>query len=115
MTPDASTSENRAIDIPIILRGKIIEPGDDAIEFGGRAGARFRSPDPRKHAADLLLKDASALRDLHDTPIDEIIDFLAELGPRLTLENPLMHTAFRLALAARAIADPPPRPLPHPL
>jgi Acyl-CoA reductase (LuxC) len=110
MTTKPSAGE-KTIDIPIILRGRIIAPGADAIEFGGRAGARFRAPDPRKHAAELALRDPSALRDLHDTPIDEIIDFLAELGPRLTLDNPLMQTAFRLALEAGDMTEPVLRPI----
>src|SRR5262245_27371619 len=108
---DTVAPQQKVLDIPIIIRGRIIEPGDDAIEFGGRAGARFRSPDPKNYAADLVLKDPSALRDLHDTPIDDIIDFLAELGPRLTLENPLMHTAFRLALEAGDMTEPVLRPI----
>lgn len=105
-TTAPETAPDTVIDIPIIIRGRVIEPGDDAIEFGGRAGARFRSPDPRKYAAELVLSDPSELQDLHDTPIDEVIDFLAELGPRLALdENPLMQTAFRLALEAGEMTE----------
>jgi hypothetical protein len=103
--------ETAVLEIPIIIRGQIIEPGDDAIEFGGRVGARFRSPDPKRYAARLGLRDAGALRDLHDTPIDEIIDFLAELGKRLTLDNPLMQTAFRLAQEAGDMTEPVLRPI----
>ena len=33
-------SNEKLYNIPIIARGRIIEPGDDAIEFGGRTGAR---------------------------------------------------------------------------
>ena len=61
----STIADTTVLDIPIIIRGRIIEPGDDAIEFGGRVGARFRSPDPRKYAAELVLKNASDLRDLH--------------------------------------------------
>lgn len=101
MTLATSAADITVLDIPLILRGKIIEPGDDAIEFGGRVGARFRTPDPKAYAADLVLRNASDLDDLYNTPVDEIIDFLAELGPRLTLDrNPLMQTAFQLALEA---------------
>jgi hypothetical protein len=99
------------LDIPIIIRGRIIEPAEDAIEFGGRVGARFRSPDPRKYADQLVLRDVSALSDLHDTPIDDIIDFLAELGTRLTLDNPLMQTAFQLAVEAGDMTEPVLRPI----
>lgn len=97
----ATASEAQVLDIPIIIRGRIIEPGDDAIEFGGRSGARFRQADPHKYADQLVLANPAALSDLHDTPIDEIIDFLAELGPRLHIDkNPLMQTAYELALQA---------------
>ena len=106
-----TASDTAVIDIPIINRGRIIEPAGDAIEFGGRVGARFRTPDPKLYANDLVLANASQLRDLHDTPIDEIIDFLAELGSRLTLDNPLMQTAFQLALDAGDMTEPVLRPV----
>src|SRR5688500_15545142 len=101
MTLTADPVETSVIDIPIIIRGRIIEPGPDAIEFGGRVGARFRSPDPKKYAAELVLRDPSDLADIHDTPIDDILDFLAELGSRLDINrNPLMQQAFELCLGA---------------
>ncbi len=94
-------------DIPFLIRGRVVEPGDDGVEFGGRVGARFRTPDARTYADQLVLADAGALRDLADTPIDEIIDFLAELGPRLALErNPLMQAAFDMALEAGELTEP---------
>jgi hypothetical protein len=94
-----TTPGTACVDIPLLIRGRVIEPGEDGIEFGGRAGARFRTPDARLHASELALHDAGALADLRDTPIDDIIDFLCRLGPRLALEeNPLMDAAFRLAL-----------------
>lgn len=96
-----TASEAHVLDIPLIIRGRIIEPDHDAVEFGGRSGARFRQPDPHKYADQLVLANPDKLRDLHDTPIDDIIDFLAELGPRLHIDkNPLMQTAFELALQA---------------
>ncbi|MGC9542082.1 acyl-CoA reductase [Streptomyces sp. UG1] len=112
MTLTTPPTRNATLDIPLIIRGRVIEPGPDAVEFGGRAGARFRAPDPCRHAADLVLADADALRDLHDTPIDEIIDFLAALGPRLALDNnPLMRQAFELCLAAGELTEPVLRPV----
>lgn len=99
-------------DIPFLIRGRVIEPGPDAVEFGGREGARFRTPDAHLHASALVLADPSELRDLHDTPIDEVIDFLAELGPRLVRErNPLMDAAFRLSLEAGELTEPVLRPV----
>jgi hypothetical protein len=94
-------------DVPIISRGRIIAPGEDAVEFGGRTGARFRAPNPLKHIRDLVLGDATRLRDLHDTPVREIVAFLAELGQRLALDrNPYMQEAFELGLKAGGLTEP---------
>nr|MBF6619859.1 long-chain-fatty-acyl-CoA reductase [Patulibacter sp.] len=103
----ATTSRGTStIDIPMLIRGRVIEPDDDAVEFGGRVGARFRTPDAGRYASQLVLADASDLRDLAATPIDEIIDFLAELGRRLDhAKNPLMRTAFELALEAGELTE----------
>jgi hypothetical protein len=97
---------SRIFDIPIISRGRIIEPGADAVEYHGRAGASFRTPDPHKHIADLVLGDTARLRDLQETPTREIIDFLAELGARLGLDNPYMAEAFELSREAGGITEP---------
>jgi hypothetical protein len=95
------------LNIPIIARGKVIMPGDDAVIYKGRGGADFRQADPHKHIHDLVLGDTSRMRDLHDTPIAEIIDLLAELGKRLVLnDNPLLQESFELALQAGGLAEP---------
>jgi hypothetical protein len=108
----ATAPDTAVVDIPFLVRGRVIPPGDDAVEFGGRVGARFRTPDPERYASQLTLADPSELRDLHETPIDEIIDFLVALGPRLRLEeNPLMQSAFRLALDAGELTEPVLRPV----
>jgi hypothetical protein len=98
---------DRILDIPIIARGRVIMPGDHAVEFKGRGGAAFRQADPHRHIQDLVLGDTSRLRDLHDTPIAEIVDLLAELGRRLSLDdNPLLQESFELALKAGGLAEP---------
>ncbi|MBW8785932.1 MAG: long-chain-fatty-acyl-CoA reductase, partial [Novosphingobium sp.] len=95
------------LQIPIIARGKVIMPGEAAVEFKGRGGAAFRQADPHKHIHDLVLGDTSRLRDLHDTPMAEIIDVLAALGERLSLDdNPLLQESFALALKAGGLAEP---------
>ena len=95
------------LDIPIIARGRIIWPGEDGVTFKGRGGADFRQADPHRHIHDLVLGDTARLRDLHDTPMAEIIDLLAELGRRLVLdENPLLQQSFELALAAGGLDEP---------
>jgi hypothetical protein len=94
-------------DIPIISRGRIIAPGDDAVEFKGRGGATFRTPDPHKHIHDLVLGNPVLLSDLNDTPMREIIEFLAELGKRLRLEdNVYLQESFALALRAGGLPEP---------
>ncbi|XVQ06283.1 acyl-CoA reductase [Spirillospora sp. CA-255316] len=111
MSLTAAPETTAVLDIPIVIRGRVIEPDDDAIMFGGRGGAAFRQADPRRYARELVLASPSDLRDLYDTPIDEIIDFLAELGGRLTLDNPLMKMAFDLALEAGDMTEPVLRPI----
>ena len=96
------------VDIPILSRGRVIMPSEgDSVVFGGRAGARFRAPDPHRHIPDLLLGSASRLLDLQETPIDEIIDFLAKLGPLMTIEaNPYLRQAYELGLEAGGLTEP---------
>ena len=94
-------------EIPIISRGRIIEPGSDAIVFSGRTGAEFRAPNPHRHINDLVLGDATRLRDLQDMPTRQIIDFLVELGQRLAFDrNPYMQEAFALSQQAGELTEP---------
>jgi len=94
-------------EIPIISRGTIIAPGEDAVEFKGRGGATFRAPDPHKHIHDLVLGNPVRLADLMDTPTREIVDFLAEAGKRMRIEdNPYLQESFELALRAGGLAEP---------
>jgi hypothetical protein len=98
----------KMIDIPILSRGRVIMPSEgDSVVFGGRAGASFRAPDPHQHVQDLIMGSARRLLDLQETPIDEIIDFLAKLGPLLTIEaNPYLRQAFELGLEAGGLTEP---------
>ena len=93
-------------EVPIIARGKIIPPGADAIEFKGRGGATFRTPDPHKHVMDMVLGNPAHLKDLADTPIRNIVEFLVEVGKRLRLDdNPYLQDSFDLALQAGGLAE----------
>ena len=93
--------------IPIISRGRIIDPGENAVEYAGRGGSRFRTPDPHRHIHDMVLGDPVALADLRDLPMWQIIEFLAEVGSRLKLEdNAWLQESFALALAAGGLAEP---------
>ena len=93
--------------IPIISRGRIIDPGENAVEYAGRGGSRFRTPDPHRHIHDMVLGDPVALADLRDLPMWQILEFLAEVGSRLKLEdNAWLQESFALALAAGGLAEP---------
>ncbi len=94
-------------DVPFLIRGRVVHPTEgDSVEYAGRVGATFRTPDPRRWASQLTLADADQLRDLEEMPVAEIIDFLAALGPRLALDtNPWMQTAFEMALAAGELTE----------
>ena len=97
-----------AIEIPIIARGRIINPSpNDRVQFKGRGGADFCSPDPHKHIHDLVLGNTALLRDISETKTQEIIDFLAEVGKRLRLDdNVYLQQSFELALRAGGLAEP---------
>ena len=92
---------NDVLEIPIIARGRIIMPCEDAVEFKGREGCTFRSPDPHKHIHDLVLGNAALLADLNQTKMADIIEFLAEVGSRLRLkDNVHLQQAYELAMKA---------------
>jgi hypothetical protein len=94
-------------EIPIIARGRIITPGEQAAVFKGRGGAEFRTPDPHRHVQDLVLGDPVRLSDLQAVPIRDIVDFLAEAGKRLRLDdNPYLQESYALALRAGGLAEP---------
>ncbi|OBH11151.1 acyl-CoA reductase [Mycobacterium sp. E1747] len=68
--------------VPLVIRGQVIT--DDLIEHGARAdGGIFLSPDVASRTAQLSLADPAALSDIHARPLDEIVDYLVELGTRL--------------------------------
>jgi hypothetical protein len=99
---------NATIDIPIIARGRVINPTSaDAVQFEARAGAHFRSPDPHEHIHDLVLGNTVLLADLNDTKMQHIIDFLVEVGKRLRLDdNAYLQQSFALALQAGGLVEP---------
>lgn len=82
-------------------------PGKDAVEFKGRGGAVFRSPDPHRHVHDLVLGNPERLGDLMDTPMRDVIEFLAEVGKQLQLDdNSYLQESFALALQAGGLSEP---------
>ena len=81
--------------LPIFARGELIEDADT--EFQGRFGTNFRAPDPSKHIDRLLLSNRNVLQDLYRLSLDEIVEFLLELGRRLNVnDNPHVQWAMGL-------------------
>ena len=103
-----TSASDTMLEIPIIARGRVIMPSEgDAVEFKGRGGSSFRSPDPHQHIHDLVLGDTAKLADLHHTKMADIIDFLVEFGKKLHLEdNVYLQQSYELALAAGGLAEP---------
>lgn len=88
------------INVPFIIRGEIIE--DYEKEYGGRhGGLRFITPDINKYLGRVVNDDPLSLRDLYSISLDDIIDFLAELGRRLDLDaNSYWREAFEVSCLA---------------
>jgi Acyl-CoA reductase (LuxC) len=66
--------------VPLIIRGTLIET--DWEEH-----SHFDSPAIGSHIDELVLSDPLALRDIHDLPLDAILDFLVELGEHLDIDT----------------------------
>ncbi|MHA1976654.1 MAG: acyl-CoA reductase [Candidatus Hodarchaeales archaeon] len=89
-------------EIPIILRGKLIQNYTDA--FGGRNGAKFVTPSAKKYINQIPLSDPSKLKDLYELSIEDIISFLHDLGQRLILkENEYLKAAYKLSCEASGL------------
>jgi hypothetical protein len=85
---------------PAIIRGEIIT--DNLVGFGGRGGdMEFLSPDPNTIIDRLPLRNPAEMRRLYTLTIDEIIDYLVELGSALDLlRNTHMQEALERSYAA---------------
>ncbi|ORA07617.1 acyl-CoA reductase [Mycobacterium arosiense] len=71
--------------VPLILRGQVIF--DDLKTFNGRGASTFRTPDLQQHLNRLPLPHVDGLADLQALSTREIVDFLAELGTYLDINN----------------------------
>lgn len=91
--------------VPLVIRGEVIDTGD--VEFGGRRGdVRFTAPDVSAHLDRLALGAPSRMADLYSISFDEIIDYLARLGPRLAVaENPYLQESFELSRLTSGLSD----------
>ena len=86
--------------VPAVIRGQVI--ADNLVGFGGRGGEmEFLSPDPDTIINQLPLRNPGEMRRLYTLTIDEIIDFLVELGQRLDVStNEFMQEALEQSYAA---------------
>lgn len=85
--------------VPLFVRGELIE--EDLVSYGGRSAFAFEATDVRRHLDRLPLKSPALLRDLHELPLDEIIDVLVELGTALDIDtNPHLQAAYEAGLSA---------------
>ena len=80
--------------IPLIIRGRIIE--DNLVRYEGRRGEiAFLTPDVNKYLDQIVLRNGADLQDYYSVSLDNILDFLEELGRRL---HPDINPDIRLAL-----------------
>ncbi|MFK4873503.1 acyl-CoA reductase [Novosphingobium sp. ZW T3_23] len=79
----AAISETQPDSAPFFIRGALVE-GADSVHRSRDLGVAFATP---KLDMDLLVCPRTELPPLLDTPIAEIIDFLAETGQRLVDPN----------------------------
>ena len=91
--------------VPLIIRGKIIEGPE--VKFGGRGGsAEFTTPDVKLHLDKLALTTPSALADLYGQSFEQILDFLAALGEKLSFKhNTYLQEAFELSRHTSGLGD----------
>ena len=91
--------------VPLIIRGEVIEDAD--LEYGGRKPeTRFRTADVSKYIDRLPLGAPSAMADLYALSFDQVLDFLEELGPRLSLEgNPHLQEALALSIRTSGLGE----------
>jgi hypothetical protein len=92
--------------VPWVVRGELIE--DELVEHPGRGGSiTFQSPDPRRFISRLALPSPALLSDLYTLSIDDILDFLEELGSRLDVRHNA-HLQWAKALTYETAARTPP-------
>ena len=97
---------NQELEIaPAIIRGQVIET--DLVRFGGRNGdLEFMAPDPMSILSRLPLGNPSRLTDVYKLSVDEILDYLEELGKALDIKtNVHLQHALELTLQTAAMSE----------
>ncbi|OLR92458.1 acyl-CoA reductase [Actinokineospora bangkokensis] len=91
--------------VPAVVRGELVD--GPLLEFGGRGAKPFAAPDPAAVVPRLAARDLDLARALNALDLDEVLDYLAELGQRLDPDsNP--HLAEAVA-ESEGLADVPPQ------
>lgn len=91
----------------IVIRGEYIE--DNLVEFGGRGGSSsYLMPDPKVYASRLAAAGSTSLSDLYELSLEDILDYLVELGPLLDVSK---NEYLQLAREASYLASPVTKPL----
>jgi hypothetical protein len=90
--------------VPLIVRGKVIE-GDDLVFGGRKGGVRFSTPDVKKHLDTLSASDKVSMAQYQNLKVEDIADFLHELGKMLNLKtNASLRQAFELSCHTSGIS-----------
>lgn len=96
-----------AFEVPIIIRGEVIEGSELSFATRFGAGVRYATPNVEHYVERLMLSDPDDMADVAALPLSEIIDFLDALSGRLNLaENRYLQRAFDLALRATPLTEP---------
>jgi len=96
---------SQSVSVPLVIRGEIID--DCRLEFGGRRGElRFSAPDVRDHLSRLVLDTPSKMADLYELGFDDIVDYLARLGQRLSMTtNAHLQAAFEVSRHTSGLSE----------
>ncbi|WP_414900263.1 acyl-CoA reductase [Sphingomonas flavalba] len=102
---DDATQITDTFDVPLILRGKIVEAATE--QFGARqGGVAFRAPDITRYI-DKLVAQAADLDDIQKLTSREIVAFMAKVGRALDLEtNAYMQRAYEVSRLTSGISAP---------
>lgn len=100
-----TTTLPTAFKVPLIIRGEVIE-GDDASFGGRRGGVSFTAPDVSRYADRLTLQTPSLMADLYEQDLDQIVDYLVDLGKHLNFaDNEHLQQAFELSRATSGLSE----------
>lgn len=96
---------NKVWNVPLVIRGEVFEDG--TLEFGGRRGSvAFRTSDVAHHLDRLALERPSRMADLYQLRFDDIVDYLARLGERLSVaDNAYLQNAYQLSRLTSGLSD----------